>query len=147
MLSKENRILIKIIRIEKGYDARKLISEFPRKNWSLAFVHRLLCKIDKTGSADRKLGSGRLRTARMEGNINAAKNLVLSQESAPGTHKTVRQIARETGIAKSSVHDIIHRDLKLKCFKKERAQNPTEDKQKQTTSLCKGVTQKIPNAF
>ena len=66
MLSKEDRILIKIILIERG-----LISEFPRKNWSLVSVHRLLCKIDKTGYADRKLGSGRRRTARTEENINA----------------------------------------------------------------------------
>ena len=38
----------------------------------------------------------------------------------------MRQIARESGITKSSVHCIIHRDLKLKCFKKRRAQDLTE---------------------
>jgi len=144
MLSKEDRILIKIIRIEKGYGARKLISEFPRKNWSLASVHRLLCKIDKTGSADRKLGSGRRRTARTEENINAVENLVLSQESAPGTHRTVRQISRETGIAKSSVHDIIHCDLKLKCFKKERAQNLTEDNKNRRLVCAKQLLKRFP---
>ena len=38
----------------------------------------------------------------------------------------LRQIARETGITKSSVHRIIRRDLKLKCFNKRRAQDLTE---------------------
>ena len=128
MLSKEGRVLIKILRIEKGYGTRKLISEFPRKNWSLASVNRLLHKVDTTGSADRKPGSGRRRTARTDGNIHAVKDLVLSQENEPGTHRTVRKIARETGVAKSSVCNVIHLDLQLKCFKKERTQNLTENK-------------------
>jgi len=66
MLSKDDRVLIKILRIEKGYGARKLISEFPRKSWSLASVNRLLHKIDTTGYADRKPDSGRRRTARTD---------------------------------------------------------------------------------
>ena len=44
MLSKENRVLIKMLRVEKGYGAKK--AEFPRRNWSLAAVKRLLRKID-----------------------------------------------------------------------------------------------------
>ena len=109
-------------------------------------MHRLLCKIDKTGYADRKLGSGRRRTARTE-NINAVENPELSQESAPGMHRTVRQIARETGIAKSSVHDIIHRDLKLKCFKKERAQNLTEDNKNKRLVCAKQLLKRFPMHF
>ena len=36
-------------------------------------------------------------------NIDAVSDLVLSKKSAPGTHKTTRQIARETGISWKSV--------------------------------------------
>ena len=50
---------------------------------------------------------------------------MLSQEDAPCTHRTVRQIARERNISKSSVHRIIHKDLRLVCFKKKRAQELT----------------------
>jgi len=46
MLSKEDRVLIKILRVEKGYGAKRLMAEFPRRNWSLATVKRLLQKID-----------------------------------------------------------------------------------------------------
>ena len=34
------------------------MAEFPRWNWSLAAVKRLLQKIDAIGSADLKTGSG-----------------------------------------------------------------------------------------
>jgi len=48
MLSKEDRVLIKMLRIEKGYGAKRLMAEFPARNWSLAAVKRLLQKIDAT---------------------------------------------------------------------------------------------------
>ena len=56
MLSKKDRVLIKILRVEKGYGlgARKIMTEFPGRNWSLASVSRLMHHIDTTGSADRK---------------------------------------------------------------------------------------------
>ena len=54
------------------------------------------------------------------------EDLVLSQEDKPGSHRTVRQIAQEIEIPKSTVFDIIHKDLKLKCFKKKSAQDLTE---------------------
>jgi len=46
MLSKEDRVLIKMQRVEKGYGAKRLMAEFPRRNWSLAAVKRLLQKTD-----------------------------------------------------------------------------------------------------
>ena len=47
-----------MLTVEKGYSAERLMAKFPRQNWSLAAVKRLLQKIDATGSADRKTGSG-----------------------------------------------------------------------------------------
>jgi len=46
MLSKEDRVLIKMLRVEKGYGAKRLMAEFPRRNSSLAAVKLLLQKID-----------------------------------------------------------------------------------------------------
>ena len=42
----------------------------------------------------------------------------VQQEGAPGTHKTTRQIARETGISRRSLGRIIHKDNQRKCLKK-----------------------------
>ena len=98
MLSKEDRVLIKVLRVEKGYGAKRIMTEFPGINFSLASVKRLLHQIDTTGSASayRKSGSGRRRTARCGTNVELVEAIALSQEDVPGTHRTVRQIARET---------------------------------------------------
>ena len=50
-------------RVNKGYSARKLLEEFPDKDWSCSALDRLPRQIDTaTGSADRKSGSSRKRT-------------------------------------------------------------------------------------
>ena len=59
-------------------------------------------------------------------NINAVNDLVLSQEDAHQTHRTTRQIARKTGIHRSSVVRIIRDELRLKYVKKRHAQELTE---------------------
>ena len=78
-----------------------------------------------SGTTGRRPGSGRPRSARTDENIDAVNELVLSQEGAPNTHRTTRQIARETQVHRSSVRRIIHKDLRLKCVKKRRAQELT----------------------
>jgi hypothetical protein len=123
--TKEDKILIKILRQEKGYGAKKFLKEFPNRSWSRSSLDKLLKKIDQTGTVDRRPGSGKKRTARTVENVESVEELALSQENAPGTHRTVRQIAREIGISKSSVHDIIVNDLNLVCFKKRRAHELT----------------------
>ena len=63
--SKENKIIIKH-RLDKGYGRKKLLNEFPGKDWSAGGLDKLLCKIDETQSVERKAGSGRPRTATTE---------------------------------------------------------------------------------
>ena len=60
--TKEDGILIKVLRQSKGYSARKLLEEFPVKDWSCSALDQLLRQIDATGSTDRKSGSSRERT-------------------------------------------------------------------------------------
>jgi len=43
LLSKEDRVLIKMLRVEKGYGAKRLMAEFPRQNWCLAAVKHFDC--------------------------------------------------------------------------------------------------------
>ena len=63
VFTKEDGILINVLRQSKGYSARKLLEEFPDKNWSCSALDRLLRQIDATaGCADRKFGSSRERT-------------------------------------------------------------------------------------
>jgi inhibitor of nuclear factor kappa-B kinase subunit alpha len=142
----EDRVLVKILRVEKRYSARKFINEFPNRNWSLAGLNRLLKQIDATGSAaERKKGSVKRRMSRTAPNIATVEELILSQEGKPGTHRTVREIAAETGISKSSVHRIVHKDLSLKCFKKKQAQELTTANKLARLTRAKRLLKTYPN--
>ena len=48
VFTKEDGILIKVLRQSKGYSARKLFEEFPDKDWSCSALGRLLRQIDAT---------------------------------------------------------------------------------------------------
>jgi len=113
--------------LSKGYNASKLLAEFPGKGWTKRSINRLFQKLRETGNVDRRVGSGRPRRARTEENIDLVDDLIVSQEDKPQTHRTVRKIARETSIPRSSVVRIIKKDLRLKCFKRRRAHDLTDE--------------------
>jgi len=124
--SDEEKILIKSLHLSKGYNASRLLAEFPDKGWTKHSINRLFQKLIETGTVDRHVSSGKPRSARMEENIDLVDDLIVSQEDKPQTHRTVREIARKTGIPRSSVVRIIKKDLRLKCFKRQRARDLTD---------------------
>ena len=83
-------------------------------------------KLRETGTVDRRVGSGRPRSARTEENIDLVDDLIVSQEDKPQTHRTVWEIASETGIPRSSAVRMIKKDLRPKCFKRRRAHDLTD---------------------
>jgi len=93
-----------------------LLAEFSDKGWAKRSINRLFQKLRETGTVDRRVGSGRPRSAQTEENIDLVDDLIVSQEDKFQTHRTVREIARETGIPRFSVVRIIKKDLRLKCF-------------------------------
>ena len=142
--TKEDKILIKVYRQEKGYGARRIMKEFPNRSWSLSSLSKLLNKIDQTGTVDRKPSSGKKRSTRTGENVELVEGLALSQENKPGTHRSVRQIARDIGISKTAVHDIIAKDLKLVCFKKRQAQDLTTTNKITRLVRAKQLLKKYP---
>jgi len=82
-------------------------------------INRLLVKF---GTVDRRPGSGK-RRAHTDKNVDTVESLLLGQE--PQSHWTEKFHVRR-GIRRSSVSQIIHKDLRLKCFKNRRAQQLTE---------------------
>ena len=100
------------------------MKKFPNRNWSLAALNRLIAKIDATGSVEKRYGGGRPRTARTMENVDSVETLVLGQEDRSGTYRTIhRKVSRETGISRTSVHRIIHKELQLNCLKKKQSQD------------------------
>ena len=94
--TKEDKILIKNLFELKGYTAKQLVRKFPSKGWNVGSVYKLLQKLWVTGTVDRCPGSGRRRIARTADNVDLVDELMLSQEDKPQSHRTVREISRET---------------------------------------------------
>ena len=100
----DDRILIEIYTFLKvTVQTKKLIKEFPDRGLALSSLNKLLKKLWNTSTTARRSGSGRPRTERIDDNVNTVNDLILIQEDAPETHRSTRQIARETGIHHSSV--------------------------------------------
>ena len=76
--------------LTKRYGAKRFLSEFPTKPWSLSGRKRLIKKIDDAGSTEWATGAGRPHTVRCDDNIKRVEQLALSQEDKPGTHSTQR---------------------------------------------------------
>ena len=92
---------------------------YPQKKWSVNTLNKICRRIDKTGSAvERKIGSGRPKSARSNENINKVQELICSQEGQPGTSSSTRQVATEIGISATSVRRIAKMDLSLSSFKR-----------------------------
>lgn len=143
-ISKNDRVLIKALRQEKGWSSRRILKEFPNKMWSRASLDRLLKKVDYIGSTDRQQGSGRPRSARIATNIACVQEMICSQEGAPHTHKSPREIERETGISRSSVRRIAKYDLHLKTFKRVSAQKLNNDCRDKRLLRCQQLLKRYP---
>src|SRR6218665_3056759 len=99
----EDKIFNTNLVLLKGYSSRRLIKEYPQKGWNKNGLDVLLRKIRKAANVDRQPGSGRPRSVRAPEKIDPVNDLVLSQEGAPQTHGTTRQIQREFGMSKGAV--------------------------------------------
>ena len=87
VLSKVDSSFVNILRQEKHYGAKRFLKEFPNRNWSITALNRLIAKTEATGSAEKRYGSGRTRTACTMENVDSVETLVLSTEDRPGTHR------------------------------------------------------------
>ena len=103
--------------IEKGWSAYKIWKEHPRFGCSRGAIEKLVYKIKETGSTERRNGSGRPITATTPDISEECEELICSQEDRPGTHFSVREIARQVNVSKSSIHRIVKKK-NLHAFKR-----------------------------
>ena len=78
------------------------------KGWTKNSINRLQVKLR---TVDRRLGSGR-RSAHTDENVDTVESLLLSEEGKPQSQEKFHV---RRGIHRSSVSQIIHKDLRLKC--------------------------------
>jgi len=92
----EKKVLLKFL----GKKRDGALNEF------VSSINDLLRKIDKTGSVERKVGSGRpVYSNATEYLISCVNDLIRSQEDNPGTSKSPREIQKVTSIS-CSLRDV-----------------------------------------
>ena len=138
--------VIKCLRQTKRYSAKQLLKKFPEKQWTLRGLNHLIRKIDIIGDIHRKSGSGRPRCTRTDDVIDQGEDLALSQEDAPQSHSSQRQVIRQVGISLTSVNRIIKNNLQLKCHIKCRAYELTEANKKLCLDCFRKLLRRYPAA-
>ena len=143
-LTEEDRILIRILRAEKGYNAYQIMIEFPfRKcNKYMYALHRLIKQIDATGTSNSR-NCGRKRSARTAANIAQVQELICSQDSNPGTSKSPREIERATGISRSTVRRIAKHDLNLKVYRRREVQKLSDADSIKRLAACRRLKKRM----
>lgn len=100
-LSDDDRVLIRLLRTDKGWNSYQMIKEFPRRGWTRRTLDRLIKQIDTTGISSSKKRV-RKRPVRTPANIARVSELICSQDDSPGTSKSPREIQRQELISSSS---------------------------------------------
>ncbi len=52
--TEEDRILIRILRVEKEYNALQMLIEFPYRKWNKYALHQLIYQNDATGTSNSR---------------------------------------------------------------------------------------------
>ena len=116
-LSVADKMRIQTLR-EQGMGAITIRNAFPEKRWAISTINKICKRVDSCGSAvERKVRSGRPKTARTTENVEKVKELLCSQEDKPGTGQSTRQVARQLQISQFSVWNIANNDLKTHSTK------------------------------
>ena len=91
---------------------------------------------------ERRAGSGRQRTATNEQNEQIVEQLICSQEESPGSHKSPREIERQTGIKRSSVRRMVKRNG-WKQFKRIKTPRMSEGTKKRRTERSDALAERF----
>lgn len=121
-----------------------MMKEFPNKTWKRRTIDELIKKIDTEGTTARKPGSGRPKSARTDANIKLVSELICSQEDKPLSHKSPREIERQTGISRSTVQRIVKKDLALNQYKRKIGQQLNSDCKMKRIQRSQELLQRFP---
>jgi len=88
------------------------MAAYPQNYWKLSTVKTICKRADQRGSAtERKAGSGRPKSSRLDTNIARVEEFICSQEGQSGQHLSTREIAAKLDISDRSVCRIAKKDL------------------------------------
>ena len=81
--------------IDMKWRGREICRQFKSKNWPRSSVDRLIRKYEETGSYERVVGSGPPVTVTTDDNEERILDLTESQESQPGSSKSLRSASQQ----------------------------------------------------
>ena len=122
-LTTEDLAVIETCFTQKGWRGARICREFRGKEWAYRNVNKAIKRLETTASISPLKKSDRPKTATSNDTLNDVEDLVLSQDSQPGSHSSARVVAKRLGIGRSSVQRLVKKRLGLKSVK--RLHNPT----------------------
>eukprot|EP00111_Clytia_hemisphaerica_P015309 TCONS_00045177-protein len=136
VFSNEDKAVIKNDYTEKGWSAYRICKEHPMKKWYKSSVQNLINRFKKSGTMDRKPGSGRPITVTTAENEEIVEQLICSQEESPG------EIEKITGIKRSSVRRTVKRNG-WKQYKRIKTPRVTEGTKKRRTERSGALAERF----
>jgi inhibitor of nuclear factor kappa-B kinase subunit alpha len=110
---------------------RKFKYSFNGNTVSRLNIYKTIRKFEETGSVKDAQKSGRPKTSRSDENVSTLQELM---QDSP--ENSIRRTSSETGISKSSVHNIIRKDLELYPYKIQIMQSLNITDQVERLSFC-----------
>lgn len=95
-------------------------------------VERVVQRFRGTGSIEKRKSTGRKRTVRTAENIKKVRERIRRNR-----HQTVRKLAKDLKVSRSSMHNIIQKDLGMRAYKKKRVHGLTEAQRVARVKKCK----------
>jgi len=85
--------------VEKNWSSRRFSKEFASKAWCRSSLDRFIKTVDAGLPVDGVIRRGCRRwPVRIAANVARVEELICSQEDAPGTHKSPREIDRRLSV-------------------------------------------------
>jgi len=112
-VSSADKMRIQTLR-EQSYGAKAIMAVYPQSFWKLSAVKKICKRVDQTDSAtERKAGSGRPKSARLDTNIARVEELICSQEGQSDQHFSTREIAAKLDISDRDQSVVLQRKISI----------------------------------
>lgn len=113
---------------------KQIVNDLRHLKVTRLLVYRTIKRYRETGSVHVRHGGGHLRTATSPANVK-----MIASRMRRNPRRSARQMARETGISKSSVQRILRDHLRVKAYKLQRVQELTATQKKVRLERCKAL--------
>ena len=132
----EDHALIKYLYDTHGWVAPRIARENPTKGWTKIGIKKILQKVKKGQSPARKPGGGPEVKVRAARNVEKVKTELELKEGLSAGGASARQLAALAGLGKTSVRDILTKDLMQHSLAQVPAQILSDQNRQKRMEFC-----------